>query len=527
MIPEDTRSRVQRLREAGKSIRSIARESGIARNTVREILGLRKKPPPKEEEARRSFLLDPYKKAIEEILREEDLERRKDPGRKPLTSRKILKEIRKLGYTGGRTILDDHLRRSRGPQRRSRKAWVRFETSPAEEAQQDWSAYRVEIGGKRVLIQVFSLILAWSRYQFFKAFPDQKLHSLLWGHVAALKYIEGIPWTIVYDRQATISPCEVAGVPILNAPFKEFSEHYGFSVSLCLPGHKERKGKIEKPFLLFETDFLPRRTFTSLEDLNRQILAWLAAEESPGDGNHRHHGTTGEIPYERWLEEKKYLIELPRTDHVPRRIEKRHVGKDATVSVGGCLYTVPARLVEEGRREVWVSLGEEDLQIYDERGELVARHAIERGPGKLVIDPAHYEEIRRRKHGATQSELERRFLERFPRSERFLDGLRQAVRSIAPIHLREILALERRYRSEEVERALAEALDHGTATAGYVRELLSRRHPSAPLAELHRETPRGLRLGPIDPGNADGYDRIFLPPTQRKDANDEDHDRQS
>ncbi len=505
MIRKESRERMGKLRAQGFSIRWIARHVGLSRNSVRRALRGGKPPP----EAKKTSLLDPHKPAIKKLIEDEELQRKTNPGKKPLTTKRILKELRKAGYCGGRTILDEFLRELRGPSRSSRKPFVRFETAIAEEAQQDWSPYRVVIAGKETLIQVFSLILCWSRYQFFQAFLCQKQASLLHGHVAAFKYFEGVPWRVVYDRQATITPCEIAGKPIIHESFQHFADHYGFEPYLCLPGDKERKGKVEKPFQLFESSFLPLRTFHSLEDLNRQLRAWLDGQEDPEEGNHRRHGTTGEIPYQRWLEEKKFLYELPQTDLLPRRLELRDVNHDCTISVLGNLYTVPARLVEKGVRSVWISLGPEDFLVYDKKGELVAKHQLTHDKGRLIIDEAHYKDIKRRKAPLRQSELEQQFLARFPAAGDFLTALKETLQSIAPIHLREILSLARRYRAGDMEEALATALSHGTATAGYVRQILGRKHPTAHLGETHQEKPRGLSLGPIDPGDAGGYRLIF------------------
>ena len=71
----------------------------------------------------------------------------------------------------------------------------------------------LEIGGESVRVEVFSMILCWSRQQFLRAYLDQKRPTLLWGHVAAFRYFEGLPWKIVYDRQSTITPFEIDVVP--------------------------------------------------------------------------------------------------------------------------------------------------------------------------------------------------------------------------------------------------------------------------------------------------------------------------
>jgi Mu transposase, C-terminal domain len=290
--------------------------------------------------------------------------------------------------------------------------------------------------------------------------------------------------------------------------WRTVAEHYGFKVHVCLPGDCQRKGKVERPFDYFEKSFLPTRTFESFEDLNRQIEGWLQGRDSPS-GNLREHQTTREVPYQRWLEEKAYLYALPASDHLPRLVETRLVHVDATISVLSNRYTVPVSLV--GKR-VWISLGEGDLEVHDERGKLVARHALQEGKCGLVIDEAHYQEIRRRKHAAPLPELEREFLARFPDGGQFFDALKLALRSLAPIHLRELLGIARRYRPAEVSSAMDEALRAGTPTAGYVREILSRRHPTGHLAELGTEVPKGLSLGPIDCGDTRIYGEIFNDP---------------
>jgi transposase len=528
MIPPEKRELVLKLKALGKKIRWIARHLKIARETVRNIVdpGRKKKNAP-ETAAKKQSILEPYKEKIDKLLEQDELERKRQPTTKPLTAKRIFKEIRKQGYKGGRTLVDDYVRKVRGP-RRLPEVRRRMETGPSEEAQQDWSPYRVLLGSDRVVIQLFSLILCWSRYQFLRAYPDQKLSSLLYGHVSGFRYFDGIPWTIVYDRQQTITPFEIDGEPILTEKFRAFKEHYGFEPVICRPGHKERKGKVERPFDYFERGFLPLRKFESLEDFNKQLRDWLDGIWDPEEGNLRTHGTTGEVPYERWLEEKKYLYELPQTDHLPRRVETRLVKHDCTISVGGKLYSVPARLVERRDRQVWVSIGDEDFLVYDKFGELVARHKISRkisrGKGRLIIDEAHYAEIKRRKRARGRPELEREFLEHFPDCGEFLERLKETVRSIAPIHLREILALARRYRKEEVKRALERAVSDATTTAGYVRQLLSRKHPTGHLGDLNKEPPKGLSLGAVDLGDPQGFEGIF--DNDDNDDNDEQEEQE-
>ncbi len=136
MIQPETRALIARLREAGHGARAISRKLGLSRNTVRDILDPQrcKKRKMKEAEekppAGSGQLLDPFKGEIEALLLKDEELKKENPSVRPLSTRLVLKALRKLGYTGGRTILDEHLRRLRGPKRRTAKAFRRFETDP-------------------------------------------------------------------------------------------------------------------------------------------------------------------------------------------------------------------------------------------------------------------------------------------------------------------------------------------------------------------------------------------------------------
>ena len=81
-----------------------------------------------------------------------------------LSVERILREIKEQGYEGGRTILGDYVRSIRPPAKKHVKTFRRFETSAAEEAQVDWSPYRILIAGCETVVHCFSMVLAFSRY---------------------------------------------------------------------------------------------------------------------------------------------------------------------------------------------------------------------------------------------------------------------------------------------------------------------------------------------------------------------------
>jgi transposase len=86
----------------GVSIKEIARRTGHSRNTVRAALRS-PEPPRYGPRPKRPSKLDPFLPAICELLDDEPT----------LSGVRIREEIERLGYGGGKTILDDRLRELR------------------------------------------------------------------------------------------------------------------------------------------------------------------------------------------------------------------------------------------------------------------------------------------------------------------------------------------------------------------------------------------------------------------------------
>src|SRR5271163_2058170 len=125
-MTEPKRNEIISRWRAGSSIRKIARELGMARNTVSGVLEKIEAQRTGHEGSplrRRTSGLDPYEPTIQELL-----------GRYPdLTAVRLLEELRERGYTGGYTTVRQRLGRLRP--RKTPSPVVRFETAPGAQAQ--------------------------------------------------------------------------------------------------------------------------------------------------------------------------------------------------------------------------------------------------------------------------------------------------------------------------------------------------------------------------------------------------------
>jgi transposase len=461
------------------SIRAIARKLGRDVKTIRRALARPPCPPGPSK-------LEPFETLAREMAAQ------------GLRGPRILREIRARGYTGGRTILGEFLSSIRPPAK-SPAVVRRFETRPGEEMQIDWSPYRVKIGGAERVAHCFSMVLCWSRRMYILFARDERLPTLLYAHGEGFAYHGGCARRLVYDNMTQVTLGRLGGKPIWHEHFLAFARHYGFTPYAHRPGHKERSGKVERPFHYVETDFLKGRAFASWDDLNAQARDWLATV-----ANVRTHQTTKRKIDEAWAEEKPLLIALPAVAFGTERVEVRKVAVDGTVCIDGSFYPVPARLVgQHVRAKVWPTR----VDVLDAAGAIAATHAVPDAPMRLPVAgrPPHPSQP-----AVSRSALEAAFLARFPGASRFLDGLKRRMNALTPIHLRQIDRLVALYGEPHAAAAIDRAATFRNYSAVAVARILERAHPNvvpeAPLEPIAGDPAALAALDDMEPASPTDYD---------------------
>ena len=450
---------------------------------------------PGQQTRRRPSKLAPFRQTIEEKVR------------KDLTVTRILREIREQGYTGGRSILAEHVRtlRSTLALRPKKNVKRHFETAPGEEMQIDWSPYRLPIGGKRTDIRLLGCLLCASRKLWARAYRNERQSTLLEGLVSAFEYFHGCCLRLVLDNMATAVLAHFGpdGKPIWHPRFLDFARHYGFQPFACAIGDSDRKGKKEKSFRLVWDDFLKGSEFDSLEELNRRLKIWL--DETPEVANQRVHGTTRLVPNQQWLSERQFLIQLPEKRFPVYEQGVRVVDQDATLSIDGTRYTVPSSVAS---RSVAVRLFAEHFEILGAHHQVIfsRRYAPETDKGKLIIDPTHYATHTGRQRSPGGRRLQEAFLKRFPSLAPFVSGLQLRMNRLTPIHIRTLLRLGESYGEQALMAAVARAQEYRRFDARAVQRILERDYPlvdDAPLATLGGVGP--LLLGEVESGSLEDY----------------------
>jgi transposase len=472
MKPEDFPAEIQaeivNAHQKGYGMRKISGQLNVSRKNIRAIL-VQQGCLPAQRLAPQSRLTPFYQVIAQKV-------------EKDLTTSRIFREIKTLGYQGKRTILAEHVRKLRSqikPPSATKKVKRRFETRPAQEMQIDWSPYWVSLAGMRVLVHAFGCLLCCCRKLFLHFFRSERQSVLFEGMAMAFDYFEGCAHRVVSDNMSTavLGRYAANGKPIWNDRYLQFARHYGFKAFACKVRDPDRKGKKEKSFRLVWDDFLKESSFESLEDLNHRARIWL--DYTPEAGNLRVHGTTGRVPNEAWPAEKDLLIRLPEERFAVFDPEPRIVDQDATLSVGSKRYTVPSHLAN---RTVPLRLFSEHFEVLDRYGQLAfsRRYAAREDKRKLIIDKTHYAQLPRRPRSG-EERLDRAFLKRFPSLALFVTGLQRKLKSIAPIHLRALLRLADAYGQDAFLDVATRVQQARRFDAMAVRRLLE--HDYGPLPE--------------------------------------------
>ena len=342
------------LKGEGQSLRGIARELGISRNTVRRYV---RSPgvPKSRSRPKRGSKLESYTEYIDGRL-SEGLD----------NCVVLLREIRELGYEGSYPTLTSYVRPRRRP--KQPKATVRFETEAGEQAQVDWGvfSYSAENGGRRRMWG-FVMVLGFSRAIYVELVRRANVATFIRCHINAFEYFGGVPRRCLYDNaKVVVVERDEEGRHEWNSRMLDFARRVGFELRLCRPYRAQTKGKVESGVKYVRNNFWPSARFTDDSDLNRQAIEWCDIV-----ANERVHGTTDEIP-KRMLEvERSSLGVLPDRSGLGVYLrEDRKVGRDGYINWNGSWYGVPWSWagsvvqvgVNAGTVEIWS--GSERLAIH-------------------------------------------------------------------------------------------------------------------------------------------------------------------
>jgi len=498
MIPHEQVARIRHLFHAEHwKIGTIAAQLLLHPDTVRRALEtghFRRQP------RLRPQLTDPYLDFLRQTLQPYPR----------LRATRLFQMIVPRGYTGSVSQLRRVVADLRPP---PREAFLRLRAFPGEQAQADWAYFgEVRMGRARRRLSGLVLTLSYSRALWLEFFFDQSLENFLLGHGHAFHDGGGAPRSLQTDNLRSVV-LERRGDAIHFHPrFLELSAHYHFATLPCRPGRGNEKGRVERAIQYVRSSFFAARPFTTLEDFNRQALAWRdqIAHQRPWPGD------DSRTVLQVFQDEQPRLLPLPAHPFSCQVV--RTVYADKTLGVRFDLndYSVPPQAL--GRALTLVA-SPTTVRLLDGATE-IASHRRSYDRHEQIEDSAHRQALLEQKRKALGSTASGRLAALVPESQAFLQAAfergESAARLTAPL-----LRLLDDYGVAELSAALREALQQQTPRLSSVAFILARRHRQrrqrTPLAVNLSRRPDLENLTVSNP-SLEAYDDLTQDPDEDPDA---------
>ncbi len=396
--------------------------------------------------APRPSLVDPYGGFIDETLKEHPR----------LRATRLFDMIQGRGYTGGIAILRRHVAEVRPVPRG--EVYLRTERLIGEQAQVDWAhvGKLAVVGGMRPL-WVFVMVLAYSRAMWAELVYDLTVESLRRSLVRAALYFGGVTRQWLFDNPKTVVLARHGDAVRYHPGLLEIAGALRVQPRLCRPRRPTDKGGVERANRFLHDRFFAARRITSLDDGNRQLLAFIRdiADARP------HPRFRDRSVAEVFAEEKERLLALPATLPETDLVAPASVDTTAFVRFGTNSYSVPPRYA---RKTVTLVASGTEVRLLD-GAKVVATHERSWGKHQRVEEPEHRRELLEQKRSGRIPKARDRLLAQVAGMDALYTRWVDVGRNVGLMTARTAKLLEL-YGAEVLAKAVAEVLARGLHDPG-------------------------------------------------------------
>lgn len=357
----------------GQSVRQVAKDIGVSRNTVKKYLGM-SAPVRKPREQQPGPVLSKVAPRVEQLLAAWQTRTTK---KQRITGRRVYRELVAEGFHVGYTTVREYIREYR---RQRQEVYIPLIHRPGDSAQVDFFEVTVEENGQQRKVWKFLARLMYSGRDFMWLYDQCDQLAFLDGHVRAFAHWQGVPARLVYDNLSSAVQRRVKGEVErrLTERMQALASHYLFEPCFARVGEGHDKGGVEargKGIRWQHLTPIPRGT--SLRQLSEALLQEVEqAAIQPG--------AAGRSILDKFQEEQPLLRPLPPVAFDVRRVEVLSVSRQALIQWDGVQYSVPSAWA---CLAVTVGVGVEDLRVTCSQETITV---AKRGRGRPQVQYRHY-----------------------------------------------------------------------------------------------------------------------------------------
>lgn len=365
-------------RSEGLSQRAIARQLGVARDTV--AAALTSEGPPKYRRGPVASAISDVEPRIRAVL-----------SAYPQMPATVIAE--RVGWTGSISWFRERVRAIR-PEYLPADPADRLEHLPGRVIQCDlwFPPVRIAVGGgQQAMLPVLVMVAAFSRFIAAVMLPSRQSMDLVAGMWQLLSgSFAAVPRELWWDNEAGIGRRGR-----LTEPVTALIGTLGSRLVQLKPCDPESKGIAERANRYMETSFLPGRAFESPQDFNDQLGQWLPL------ANSRRVRVLDGRPVDFLAADRAAMLALPPVAPMVESVTSVRLGRDYYVRAAGNDYSVDPTAIGQ-LVEVSTSLTRVTVS---RAGSQLAAHDRCWAARQSLTDPAHV---------ATAAMLRRRFQQCHP-----------------------------------------------------------------------------------------------------------------
>jgi transposase len=279
-------------------------------------------------------------------------------------------------------------------------ATMHIERTPGQSMEVDWGGDTVSLWdesvGEHIKAYVFVSALSYSGYAYAEAFWTMKMDDWIMAHVHAYEYYGGVARLLTPDNLRVGITSNTRSETVVNKTYQELAEHYGTAVLPARnysPNDKPRVEGAVKGIQTWILAALRNMQFTSLAELNEAIWKKLA------EFNEKPFQKMDGSRWSRYLEEKEFLLPLPRYPFERAEWTSAIVQKDYHVKCGDRYYSTPYTYIG---CTVNIRASRDIVEVFYESSRICS-HQRKHFGDKYVTDKNHMPDDHR-KHGEWSGE---------------------------------------------------------------------------------------------------------------------------
>jgi transposase len=223
----------------GKGIKRIARELGIARETVRKVLRSGATELSDKREVQPQRKLGSWVETLTAILESEE----KLPRRERRSTIRLFEEQRGRGYDGAHDSVHRFVKGWRADRARTpAQAFIPLRFDPGEAYQFDWSHEGIELHSLPLTIKLAQMRLSYSRMPIVRAYFRETQEMVFDAHDKAFAFYGGVCRGGIYDNMKTaVETVFVGRAREYNRRFLQLCSHHLVEPVACTPQSSLRR----------------------------------------------------------------------------------------------------------------------------------------------------------------------------------------------------------------------------------------------------------------------------------------------